>query len=91
MRVLNSTEFNAYTGALFKSLGIFQIDQLYTYSTVLFMLKLYNMKLPPVVDDVFVRNVQVHEYFTRQQSSFHVPLARLVRCNRTLQYKSVYI
>ena len=52
---------------------------------------IFNKTQPPVVEDVSIRNAQVHEHLPRQQSSLHFPLARLVRCNRTIGYRGVFI
>ena len=65
--------YNAPSSSLFKLLNIAKFNDLCKVRTSQFMFKLYHEKLPVPLLNISKRNVDVHEYNTRQKEDFTIP------------------
>jgi len=84
IRTLTSSKKNAPTANLFSSLNILPLKSLYIQSIAIFMFKFHHHLLPPVFDDLFSYNSQVHSINTRQARLLHPP-----RTNTRIGQKSI--
>ena len=78
-----------HTLPLFYNLNLLQLKDIYIYCVQLFMYKYHHGRLPPVFFDFYVRNNSVHDYQTRQQNLFHVPLIRTQPLSKTVRVTGV--
>ena len=57
---------------------------------MMFMYKFNNNVLPPVFNNMFLKHDDVHiMYPTRQQGSFHIPVAMYVMTTRAIRFKGI--
>ena len=56
---------------LFQKLEILNFDQLKNQLTILFMIDLFNNKLPHNFRDIYIMNSQLHSYATRPSNNIH--------------------
>ena len=83
--------FRTHTDPIFKELEVLPIEKVYSYSVTIFMLKFEKNDLPPIFNEFFIRNREVHQYSTRQRNQLHVPKARLSAYQKTLKYVGVSV
>ena len=55
------------------------------------MFKCVNKLLPPIFDDLFLTNKDIHHYGTRQKNKLHVPKAKLSISKKSIRYIGVSI
>ena len=55
------------------------------------MFKCVNKLLPPIFDDLFLSNKDIHHYGTRQKNKLHVPKAKLSISQKSIRYIGVSI
>ena len=77
VRVISSSDWNSPSDPIFKSLNILPAHKIYILNVLLLMYKVYLCKLPDVFGNMFIRNSDVHSYFTRQSDNYHVSTWRL--------------
>ena len=53
------------------------------------MFKFFKGSLPNIFNQMFTRNEDLHNYFTRQSNKLHVPVSKLSAVYRTMKYKGV--
>ena len=75
-----------YTGPLYKSLNILNVDQIRDYSIALLMYKLTKLLLPPLFENMFIKTSDVHNCSTRQSDLLYVQCAATKRTHRTLKH-----
>ena len=66
--------FSSYTESsklLFQKLEILNVYQLTNQQTLLFMVDLFNNKLPYYFRDIYILNSQLHSYATRRSNNVH--------------------
>lgn len=91
VRIISCSKYNDHTDPLFDKLHILKFECIYTYCIALFMFKLHNGLLPPIVNDLFLQNADVHDYFTRQSYLLHVPFSSSSKTCKTLRFRGVFI
>jgi hypothetical protein len=84
IRILTTSTRNAPTANLFSSLNILPLKDLYVQSIAIFMFKFHHHLLPPIFDNLFALNSQVHSINTRQSRLLHPP-----RTNTRFGQKSI--
>ena len=52
---------------------VLKIHHIYDYTTLIFVYKQINGKLPSIYDNYFTPNHHIHQHYTRQSSNLHVP------------------
>ena len=91
IRIIAKVEPLAHSSALFSKLKILTVPSISLQLTAQFMFRMHRHQLPSLFDDMFIRNVDVHHYNTRQSKDFHVPLVRTNTTKMTISYKGVII
>ena len=71
VRVISSSNWNAPSDPIFKSLKLLPVYKVYILNALLFMYKLYFNVHPNVFGEMFVRNHDIHGYYTRQSNDYH--------------------
>lgn len=68
--------YDAHTKPIFKSCCILSLSDMYLAEIGKIMFQYKTGSLPDVFNNLFLRRNQVHDYGTRNASSFHVPKCR---------------
>ena len=89
LRIIQSASYKAHTTPIFLKLKILQLYKIYIYSVTMFMFKFFKGLLPNIFNQMFTRNENLHNYFTRQSNKLHVPVSKLSAVYRTMKYKGV--
>ena len=89
IRIIVSAKFKEHTGPIFSKLKLLRLSELYEYNIVLFMYKYINDMLPPIFNNIFILNSDIHQYTTRQSEKFRVPKGKLSMSKRLIKYKGV--
>ena len=72
VRIITSSGYRDHTAPLFLRLKILNLEKLYILKILTFMYKFHHNILPPVLENVFVRNNANHNYDTRKGSLFKI-------------------
>jgi hypothetical protein len=80
VRILTNSEFRAHTAPLFNELKLLDIYNLNVFYTAKFMFSYHNHLLPPSFQNLFVTSHQIHNYNTRNASSY-----RSYACNTNVK------
>ena len=75
----------------FDSLGILRINDLRFYTSSVFMYKFHHKLLPPVFDNYFSSNSQIHNYNTRQENLYHTPQYNSATSKAFIKYFGVIV
>ena len=90
VRIINSSTYNEHTEPIFKILNILQLSKVYIFRITLFMFKCFHKLVPDVVNDMFVRNEDIHDYNTRSKFKYHIPSANLTCLRQSVRIKGIY-
>ena len=82
IRNIAFAHFNEHTAPLFKSLDILEFKKLVIQRISLTMYKHFNCSLPSPVSDLFLKNKDIHNHYTRQRELLHTAIA-----NKEATYK----
>ena len=72
VRVISFSEYNAHTDQLFIDYNIMKFVNLNIFLTGMFMYKVNNGLFPRIIQNIFVSNVDIHSYNTRQKYDYHI-------------------
>ena len=86
VRIINNSSFLAHTNNLFYQSKLLKVDDIYHLQLGCIMYKLNAGGLPQALATIFTKNHQVHTYFTRQASAFHLPSVRTKLALNSLIY-----
>ena len=86
VRIITSSKYYDHTEPLFASLKLMPLSRLYEYRMIMFLFKYHNSQVPTVLNDIFLRNSDVHRYNTRNADSFIVPEF----CNEIFKRSFIY-
>ena len=70
--MISFSNYNAYSIDIFKQLNILPLNKLVINRIGIMMYKYANNLLPPVINDMYTTNSDVHNYTTRQKHLLHV-------------------
>ena len=84
IRIICGVRPRTHTQPLFEKLKVMTVYQLYQYYVGVFMYKLHKDNLPPIFS-MFERTSNVHNYSTRQHSTFYVNYVPTLRSQRTIK------
>ena len=70
---------------------LLNLRNLYIYCAQIFLYKHHQEIVPEVFSHFFEMNNAVHEYYTRQEKHFHVPLCKSVQKSKRLKCSGVKI
>ena len=91
VRIIVSASYKAHTSPIFVKLEILPLYKIHLYCTIIYMFKCVNKLLPPIFDDLFLTNKDIHHYGTRQKNKLHVPKAKLSISQKSIRYIGVSI
>jgi len=91
IRLLTCSSRHAHTAALFNSLEILTLKNIYIASMAVFMFKFHLRQLPPVIDELFISNSQIHTINTRQRNLLHCPLVRSKFSAKSIRFRGTLI
>ena len=75
IRLITFSERLAHTEPLFLQLNILPIDKLIQNRIGLFMYKMYNGLHPPTINNMYIKNSDIHTHNTRHKNYLHVSMA----------------
>ena len=70
--MISFSNYNAHSIDIFKQLNILPLNKLVINRIGIMMYKYANNLLPPVINDMYTTNSDVHNYTTRQKHLLHV-------------------
>ena len=79
LRLVDGAAKYDHTAPIFEKYELLNIRNLYIYCAQIFLYKHHQEILPEVFSHFFEMNNAVHEYYTRQEKHFHVPLCKSVQ------------
>ena len=85
VRIISGVKPRTHTIPLFEKLKILTIDEVFYYSTAMFMYKYVNNRLPTIFDVMFEYLSDVHDYI-RISKSLRVPFCKTNRSQHTIKY-----
>ena len=91
LRIISYSPKMASSLPLFHKYNILDVYKLYIYRIALFMFKFQKGECPALFNNMFYTNNEIHQYMTRQQLWFHIPVFRTNFCQRLIRYKGVII
>ena len=74
VRIINNSSYMSDTEPIFKALQIFNVEQIYSYKTLLFVYKYHNGMYNDILPNFFTHNCVIHSYNTRFNKNLHTPL-----------------
>ena len=91
IRIITFSYYTASTGPLFDSLNILRLEKLVIHRISLMMYKFSCNMLPSPVMNLFIRNNELHNHFTRQSSFLHTPIGDAESIYRTFRFHAIRI
>ena len=86
LRIICNTSFRSPTDVLFFDNKILKVADLYLFQLGQFMYKLNANGLPITFDMMFRKNNAVHNYPTRHNEEYHLPLTRTLLAKTTINF-----
>ena len=86
VRIITNSAWKSHTEPLYKSLDILTLNDLYVYRLYMFMYKFKNNGLPKIFDNFFTCNNIFHQYPTRTQNAFRLPVFKSEIRRKTLRF-----
>ena len=83
-RMTSFSNYNAHSIYIFKQLNILPLNKLVVNRIGIMMYKYANNLLPPVINDMYTTNSDVHNYTTRQKHLLHVIRVILIATQKVL-------
>ena len=90
VRIICGVNWLAHSEPLFTSLSVLTIQKLFKYNIGLLMYKYHHGLLPKILD-IFERNMDIHQYNTRQAIQLHIPICKTELGKRSFHYQAVKI
>ena len=84
VRIVFSANYRAHTNVLFYSNKLLKVEDIYFLQLGSIMYNLENGTLPSVLNEIFRKNNQIHNYNTRQATALHLPRVRTTFALNTL-------
>ena len=91
IRILSHSHRLAHTHDMFHRLGILKFNRVHFYLVGMFMFKYIRHDLPDIFENMFIKNQNVHNYSTRQESMFHIPVIRTNTRKMSVPYQGALI
>ena len=86
LRIICNTSFRSPTDVLFFENKILKITDLYLFQLGQFMFKFNANGLPNMFDTMYRQNNAVHNYPTRHNEQYHLPLTRTLLAKTTINF-----
>ena len=91
VRLLTKSNYRADTKPLFENCKILTIAEVHILKIALFMYRVHHKVAPIPLNELFVRNSEIHSHYTRSQNKFHVPNFRLDVLKHSPRVIGVYV
>ena len=91
VRIITFSAYRAHAHDLFTSLEILTLDKIYIYKVGLLMYKVNCKMIPVIIRDLFRKSSDVHQYCTRQNQGFYIPICKTTALYKTIRFKGVSI
>ena len=91
IRIITSVNYREHTEPLFMSLQVLPLHKIYIFAVSKLMYRYSNGSLPPMFNEMFLSNDQVHSHITRHCQKIHIPLCRTAMMQRTFRYKGAIV
>lgn len=89
VRIIKSASFLANTAPIFKELKILPLHNIYRQRVNIFMFKFVKNMLPEIMNDLFIRNIDLDRRSTRQNNKLQIPFCKTVLYQNTIRYQGV--
>ena len=86
VRICTNSAYLAHTDPLFHRLKVFKIHEINTLQIALFMFKYSNELLPPVFNNFFSYNKNLHSYPTRSRDDIHLNNPKILLAHKSLRH-----
>ena len=89
VRLIHNAPYRAHTDPIFKALNLLKIDDLYRISLAKLYYNLSNRKCPMfIINNIkLIRHSDLHDYNTRQKSTYELPLIKKQYLSQSLNYR----
>lgn len=91
IRITRPANYRDHTGPLLLSLEVLPLHKIYILAVSKLMYKYTNRCLPPIFNEMFLSNHQVHSHITRHCQKILVTLCRTTMLQKTFRYKGAII
>ena len=91
IRIISKAPYLAQTEPLFRRYKTFDVFELNKYNLATFMFLCYKGTIPASLSIKFCTNSDIHSYYTRQSSNFHIPLVRTNVSQNSIFFKGPII
>ena len=88
IRLVSFSYFRAHADTLFIKLEILPLHKIFLHRISLMMYKYTHNMLPPAMNEMYIRNDEVHNYNTRQSKLLHIPNGSHIK---NFRYRSVLL
>ena len=83
--------YREHTDPIFKQLKLLKFYDINIFLTARFMFKVYNGSIIEILQQLFVKNNEIHSYSTRQSSEYHYPSAHTELAKRNIRFHGAKI
>ena len=87
LRIINHASYREPSNPLFYNCNVLKVHDLYSLQLGSLMHQLNINKLPKSIHSLFMKNEEVHHYFTRQTKEFHYSYARTTFSKTTVKHE----
>ena len=91
LRIIAGVPNRTNASPLFLRYKVLDVFKVHVYKIAMFMFNFSKGECPESFNNMFTVNSNVHNYSTRQNKSYHVPLFRYTLCQNVIRYKGVII
>ena len=91
VRMIKSLPYLSHTEPIFLDLKLLNIYQLYKQKILLFLFKYIHGCLPKLLNNHYIRNVDIHSHVTRQQNKLHTHKCRTSAAQKAIRCYGVIL
>ena len=91
VRTITFSHYLAHTESIFNTLNILNFNNLVVHRISLMIFKYSKGLVPLPIVDLFTRNYEFHNHFTRQSQSFHAAIGRNEAIHKTFTFNGIRI
>ena len=86
VRICTNSSYLAHTNPLFRQLKILKVHDINILQTSIFMFKYTKNVLPPIFNDLFTYNRNIHSYPTRTCNNIHLQNPKILLAHKSLRH-----
>ena len=91
MRIIAGVKPREHTDPLFKEFKLLKIKEINEFLTARFMFKIFKGTIIDTLQELFLKNTDIHSYATRQSSEYHVPRVHTELSKRNIRFHGVKV